>query len=250
MIPTAFSLKGKKILVTGASSGIGYAICKAIDQVEGSFIAVARREEKLKQLLTECTGADHSFLRADLSIDADLQQLVTDISKIDGIVHSAGIANYVPLKFYSMSDFHELQKINVDSIVYILNFLCKKKKLNKNASIVLISSLVAYLGTIGGAYYSASKAQLIALAKVWSSELATSGSRVNCIAPGIVKTELVDDAFVRLSKEEIAFDEKKYPLGYGTPEDIANPVIFLLSNASKWITGQSILVDGGRSNYA
>ncbi|MBL7768551.1 MAG: SDR family oxidoreductase [Flavipsychrobacter sp.] len=249
MIPTVFSLKGKKILVTGASSGIGYAICKAIDTAEGSFIAVARREEKLQQLLTECTGTNHSFLRADLSIDTDLQQLVADISQIDGIVHAAGVARFVPLKFYSIADFHELQRINVDSILYILNHICKKKKLNKNASVVLISSLAAYLGTIGGAYYSASKAQLISLARVWSNELAASGSRVNCLAPGIVKTELVEDAFGRLSKEEIAIDEKKYPLGYGTPEDIANPVIFLLSNASRWITGQSIIIDGGRSNY-
>jgi NAD(P)-dependent dehydrogenase (short-subunit alcohol dehydrogenase family) len=79
--------------------------------------------------------------------------------------------------------------------------------------------------------------------------LAVSGSRVNCLAPGIVKTELVEEAFGRLSKEEIALDEKKYPLGYGTPEDIANPVVFLLSDASRWITGQSIIIDGGRSNY-
>ena len=248
MINDKFSLEHKTILVTGASSGIGFEICKVIDTQKGRFIAVARREENLKELLSQCHGTEHQYLVADLSKEADLDNIIASIDKIDGLVHCAALAEYQMIKFYKMETFREMQAVNVDSIVYMMNFLSKKKKLNKNASIVLISSLGALSGVAGGAFYCATKAELIALSKVWAYELAGSGIRVNCVAPAIVETDLILRTFVNLSQEEIDTDRSKYPLGYGKPADVAYPVAFLLSEASKWISGQNIILDGGRTS--
>jgi len=249
MINNDFDLSGKTYLVTGASSGIGLEICKTINAMNGSFIAVARREDNLIALLEECNNAANSYVKADLSERADLDLIIGAIGKIDGIVHSAGVAKFVPLKFYSLDDFRESQKLNVESIMYLLNAISKQKKLNKKSSIVLVSSLGAMLGTKGGGYYGAVKAELMALSKVWANELSLSGTRVNCVAPGIVETDMVVEAYERLSDEEVVADKKKYPLGYGAPKDVAYPVAFLLSNASRWITGQTLILDGGRSIY-
>ena len=242
-----FSLAGKIFLITGASSGIGFEICKAIDLLNGRFIAVARREDNLKKLLSECSGTGHQYIAADLSIEADLDNVIGSFDKIDGIVHSAGFFKYQFIKFYKLDVFREMRAINVDSIVYLLNSICKKKKLNKDASVVLISSLSAINGNIGGAYYCSTKAELMALSKVWSYELAASGTRVNCVSPATVETEMVLNAFVSISDEEVQLDKSKYPLGYGRAIDIAYPIAFLLSEASNGINGQNIVLDGGRT---
>lgn len=244
-----FDLKDKTFLVTGASSGIGFEICKTIDAMNGRFIAVARREDHLKALLEGCAPDRHQYVTADLTETEDLDKVVASFSTIDGLVHCAGAAKFLPLRFYNFDVFRELQKLNVDSVMYLLNSICKKRKLNKASSIVLVSSLGALLGTKAGGFYGAVKAELLALSKVWANELSIYGTRANCVAPGIVETDLVVAAYERLSSEEVEADKKKYPLGYGTPTDVAHPVAFLLSDASKWITGQTIIIDGGRTIY-
>ncbi len=239
----AFSLSGKKILVTGASSGIGYECCTSIVQQGGTFIAVARREDLLKELVGQDGFDGCEYIKADLGNENDIAHIVDSVSDIDGVVHCAGMSILTPIKFYKQADLNTVTNVNYYSIVMLLNHLLKKKKVKRKASIVLISSISNKFGALAHGYYAASKAALTAIARVWANELSPQGIRVNTISPGMVTTDILD----QLSKETMAEDEKKYPLGYGKPSQIAQPVVFLLSDASSWITGQDLIIDGGRT---
>lgn len=247
-VKNLYQLKGKKILVTGASSGIGYEVCKTIALMGGHFIAVARREDLLQQLVAEHDPAGSSYICADLSKSEEVKIVAYKVEKIDGVVHSAGIVKLIPLKFYKEETMEEIRRINYDSIVLLINQFAKNKKLNPKSSIVLISSISALHGTKGIGIYAGVKAALIGISKSWAAEFAiASRTRVNVVAPGMVKTVITQNTIDSLSAEVVAADEKKYPLGYGEAEDVAYPVVFLLSDASKWITGQTIILDGGRT---
>ena len=244
-----FDLNRKTFLVTGASSGIGKMVCKAIFECNGKFIAVSRREERLVEVISS-TSTENTYVSVDLSKSENVRLLVDGMSeKIDGVVHCAGISKLQPLGFYNNNDYENITSINIDSIVFLMNALVKKRRLAKESSIVLISSISAFIGGKGGGVYASTKGALNAVCKVWANELSSSKTRVNCVAPGIVRTELTNDFFNNFAKEEVEADIKKYPLGYGNVEDVAYPVVFLLSSASKWITGQTIILDGGRSVY-
>ena len=242
-----FDLSGKKILVTGASSGIGYETCLAISRQGGSFIAIARRVELLEKLIKE-SGNENSFILADLSQTEDIQKIVDLMPNIDGIVHSAGIVTLAPVKFYSKELMNSIRETNFDSIALLINLITKKKKINKDSSIVLVASIAGLFGMKGNGIYAASKGALIAISKVWASEFSSNRIRVNCVSPGMVKTEITNKSIEDLSLEVIQQDEKKYPLGYGEAIQVANPIIFLLSEASSWITGQNLILDGGRTS--
>lgn len=242
-----FDLSGKKILVTGASSGIGYETCLAISRQGGTFIAIARRVELLEKLIEE-SGNENSFILADLSQTEDIQKIVELMPNIDGIVHSAGIVTLAPVKFYSKELMNSIRETNFDSIALLINLITKKKKINKGSSIVLVASIAGLFGMKGNGIYAASKGALIAISKVWASEFSSNRIRVNCVSPGMVKTEITNKSIDDLSLEVIQQDEKKYPLGYGEAIQVANPIIFLLSEASSWITGQNLILDGGRTS--
>jgi NAD(P)-dependent dehydrogenase (short-subunit alcohol dehydrogenase family) len=242
-----FDLSGKKILVTGASSGIGYETCLAISRQGGTFIAIARRVELLEKLIKE-SGNENSFILADLSQTEDIQKIVDLMPNIDGIVHSAGIVTLAPVKFYSKELMNSIRETNFDSIALLINLITKKKKINKDSSIVLVASIAGLFGMKGNGIYAASKGALIAISKVWASEFSSNRIRVNCVSPGMVKTEITNKSIEDLSLEVIQQDEKKYPLGYGEAIQVANPIIFLLSEASSWITGQNLILDGGRTS--
>lgn len=242
-----FQLVGKKILVTGASSGIGYETCLTIFRQGGEFIAVARSEQKLKKLISDCDNTN-SYIVADLTIYDEIVTLIETIPSIDGIVHSAGIVSLSPVKYYNEEFMNNIRLINYDSIVHLVNLVFKKKKINKNSSIVLVASIAGLYGMKGNGVYSATKGALISISKVWANEFSFSKIRVNCVSPGMVKTEITENSIENLSLEVIKLDEKKYPLGYGDPIQVANPIVFLLSEASNWITGQNIVIDGGRTS--
>ncbi|HEX8269217.1 MAG TPA: SDR family oxidoreductase [Flavobacterium sp.] len=241
-----FSLSGKKFLVTGASSGIGNETCRSIVRQGGSFIAVARREDFLKNLVEE-VGGDNLYIIADLSDLNDIRKVVQEIPSLDGLVHSAGIAGMAPLKFYNEEEMNRMRIINFDSIVHLVSLMSKHKKINKAGSIVLVSSIAASFGTTGNGIYAATKGALLSIANVWANELAKMKIRVNSVSPGMVRTEITTQFINNLSSEVVDIDVKKYPLGYGESEDVANPIIFLLSPASKWMTGQNLILDGGRT---
>lgn len=242
-----FNLSGKIILVTGASSGIGYETCLAIARQGGKFIAVARRSEYLEKLVTESL-AENFHKTIDLTSIDDINTLVEALPNIDGVVHCAGVVSLAPLKYYSKELMTQIRELNFDSIVYLINQLSKKRKLNKESSIVLTTSIAGLFGMKGNGIYAASKGALISISKVWANELAVNKIRVNCVSPGMVKTEITNKSIENLSADVIQQDEKKYPLGYGEAIQVANPIVFLLSEASSWITGQNLVLDGGRTS--
>lgn len=244
-----FSLIGKTILVTGATSGIGLEICKQIAIAGGNFIGIGRNSEKLQHYIDHYQLEKSMVLTFNLVHINTIHLLVAELDlKIDGLVHSAGIAHVSPMQFFNYTDYETIRKINLDSILVLLSELLKNNKINKNASIVFISSISSIRGAKGNGLYAITKSGLDGISKVYASELSSKRIRVNTIQPGMVETDMCGQAESILSKEALDIDRSKYPFGYGTTKDIALPVIFLLSNASQWITGQSIVIDGGRTS--
>jgi len=242
-----FSLENKNILVTGGSSGIGLETCKVIASLGGNVIATARNEANLHALINELGSDKHKFIQGDLTSDSDRQNIVACMPSIDGLVHSAGIVMLAPLKFIKEDVMDTIYNVNYKSIVLLLQTILKQKKINKGASIVFVSSVAGLFGMKGNGMYAGTKGALISATRVFANELSAQRIRVNCVAPGMVKTAITEETINQLSAEVVAIDEAKYPLGYGDPQDVANPVAFLLSSASKWITGQTIVLDGGRT---
>ncbi|MFC1224268.1 SDR family NAD(P)-dependent oxidoreductase [Pedobacter sp. BG31] len=242
-----FSLQGLRILVTGGSSGIGYQTCKTIAQMGATVIASGRNEDNLRKLIGELKAGDHSYIRADITQASDRSKILDSIPSIDGFVHSAGVVMLAPLKFIKEETMDTIYNVNYKSVVLLLQGMVKAKKINKGASLVLVSSVAGLFGMKGNGMYAGTKGALISATKVFANELAAQKIRVNCIAPGMVRTAITEETINTLSAEVVAMDEAKYPLGYGEPEDVASPIAFLLSPASKWITGQTIVLDGGRT---
>ncbi len=246
MSANRFDLNNKLFLVTGASSGIGYETCKTICKMNGRVIAVARRGELLEKLVSEL-GPGNSFFAADIINSEELTNLVAHIEPIDGLVHAAGIVKLAPLKFYNEALMDEIRKVGYDSIVHLMNMLVKNKKLNKESSVVMVSSIGGMFGSKANGIYAGVKGALLAISRVWANELAANRIRVNCVAPGMVRTAIADTFADQVSDEAVSVDEKKYPLGYGEPQDVAYPIAFLLSDGAKWITGSTLVIDGGRT---
>jgi len=237
-----FSLQGKTILVTGASSGIGHAIAIHTSMAGARVIINGRNVERLKSTFEKLNSGDHSYVVADLSTNEGIARLSHDLPLLDGVVHSAGINKRLPLKLISDKSLTELMQINFYAPVLLTKSLYKKKLLNQGASIVFISSVAAFSASLGNIMYMASKGAINSFMKGIAFELAESGIRANAIQPGMVKTHLSS----ALSDEDIEKDMMRYPLKrYGTPEEIAYAAIYLLSDATRWMTGSLLTIDGG-----
>lgn len=239
-----FTLEGKTILVTGASSGIGRGIAIACSKMGANVLVNGRNESRLKETLQLLEGEGNKIVVADLSNSAKVTEMVTELPKLDGIVHCAGIGQRVLCKQLQERDMDKMMDVNFKAPVMLQTELLKQKKINKAASIVFIASIAADSPTIGNAMYCASKGAIISYANCLSIELAPRLIRVNCISPAMVWTDLIFKGGI--TEEELREDENKYPLKrYGTPEDIANLSIYLLSDASSWMTGSNIRISGG-----
>lgn len=239
-----FTLEGKTILVTGASSGIGRGIAIACSKMGASVIVNGRNEQRLSETMSEMEGDDNLSLAADLSDNVALAEMVAKLPKLDGIVHCAGIGQRVLCKQLQESDLDNMMNVNFKAPVMLQTEILKQKKINKSASIVYIASIACDSPTIGNAMYSASKGAIISYANCLALELAPRLIRVNCILPAMIWTDLIFKGGI--TEEELKEDEKKYPLKrYGKPEDIANLSIYLLSDASSWMSGSSIRITGG-----
>ncbi len=244
-----FDVNNKNILITGATSGIGFATCKLLINLGCSLFVVGRNSEKLNGLEELGKGKVVS-IQADLRNMDDIKTVVENISNIDGFVHSAGVVNSIPLQFINREVLEMERSLNYDAFLFLTQMLVKKKKINSNGSIVSLASIAAHFGTVGASLYCGNKAALIASSKVFAKELASKKIRVNTVSPGIVRTEMINNAEEQQwTKEALVLDEQKYPLGYGKPDDVAYCITFLLSDASKWMTGQDIILDGGRTCY-
>jgi NAD(P)-dependent dehydrogenase (short-subunit alcohol dehydrogenase family) len=241
-----FSLAGKTILVTGASSGIGKAIAIECTKMGARVIITGRDRVRLETTYNDLSGHGHIQITADLTVKEELLALVEQLPALDGLVNNAGVSRRLLVKDITAKALESVLNTNFSAPALLTKMLLKAKKINKEASIVFMSSRGADRPTIGNAMYSASKGAINSFAKVMALELAPQNIRVNCILPGMVWTPLIEHS--PLSREQYAEDEKRYPLGrYGKPEDIAFTAIFLLSDASVWITGSLITIDGGVS---
>lgn len=242
-----FSLEGKTILVTGASSGIGQGIAVTCSKMGAHVIIGGRNEEKLNNTLSQLDGDRHQKMVGDLTDFAHLSELVEPLPKLDGIVHCAGIGDRVLAKMMTESDLDRIMNINFKAPVMLQTELLKQKKMQKGGSIVFIASIAQDSPSIGNGLYAASKGAIISYANCLELELAPRRIRVNCISPAMVWTDLIFKGGI--TEEELKEDEKKYPLKrYGRPDDIANLAVYLLSDASTWMTGSNIKLTGGVSN--
>jgi NAD(P)-dependent dehydrogenase (short-subunit alcohol dehydrogenase family) len=238
-----FSLSGKTILVTGASAGIGRGIAIACAGMGAQVVLTARNAERLQETLSMLEGEGHCYIVADLTIETQRAALVNQLPMLDGVVQCAGVGSRVPCKMLSQEDLDHVMKPNMEAPMLLQALLLSEKKIQKQASVVFIASAAATMPTAGNAVYSASKAAMVAYAKCLALELAPRQIRVNCISPTMVWTDL---ALVGATTEQLIEAEKYYPLKrYGKPEDIASLAIYLLSDASAWMTGSNIEITGG-----
>lgn len=239
-----FSLKGKTILVTGASSGIGKGIAVACSKMGATVALVGRNIERLQTTLDLLKKGDHLVCSCDLTNQDDVTNMVKDLPILHGVVHCAGIGQRILCKQLSEEALDQVMDVNFKAPVLLQTALLKKKKIETGASIVFISSMASRSPSMGNGAYSASKGAIISYANCLGLELASRGIRVNCISPAMVWTDLIlKDG---LTEEQLREDESKYPLKrYGTPEDIANLAIYMLSDASTWMTGSNVKISGG-----
>lgn len=242
-----FSLENKIILVTGASSGIGKEVAISISKMGADVILNGRNKERLNEVAKIINKNSTIIISGDLTESTTIKTLVEKIPKIDGLVHAAGIMRLLPFKFIASSDLNEMMNVNFTSPTLLSLELVKKKKINKSSSIVYISSINgSIVGSKANSMYAASKGAISSMVKGMAIDLAKTNIRVNEVAPGMIETAGAFEIENVVSKEAILEDKKKYPLAtYGQPEDVALACVYLLSNASKWITGTKIVVDGG-----
>ena len=240
-----FSLLGKTILVTGASSGIGRAIAVECSKMGAQMVITGRNKVRLNETFTLLAGKNHIQLTADLSVEQDIENLLASLPKLDGCVNNAGIIRPQLLQFSEKKDILEIFEANTFSSFLLTQKLIQNKKLNKNASIVFTNSISGiYCSAVGEALYSASKGAINGYLKGLALEVANRGIRVNSVNPGVIETNLFNST--SMPPEELEEKKKKYPLKrFGKPEDVAYAVIYLLSDTSQWVTGTNLLIDGG-----
>ena len=240
-----FSLENKTILVTGASSGIGAQTAISASNLGAKVILSGRNKIKLEDTLSKLTGEFHKIITADLTKKIEVEKLVIEVENVDGVVHSSGIVRPFPVKFIDEKHIEEIFEINYNAPVLLMSELFKAKKVNKSASIVFMSSISSHFSHKGGALYSGSKAAINSYSKTIALEFSQQKIRSNVITAAMVKTAIFNEAEGVISKDMMDAHGKDYPLGFGEPEDVANGIIFLLSDASKWITGTEMVMDGG-----
>lgn len=247
MTENPFSLTGKSILVTGASSGIGKSIAILCSKMGAAVYISARNEQRLQSTITEMPGETKHFIVADLTNQTSIDALADELPKLDGVVNCAGVWSNVLAKNVNQNEIDRVLRSNFEAPVLLQTSLLKNKKINKGASIVFIASMAAMTPSIGTGLYSGSKGALISYAKCLGLELAPRKIRVNCISPAMVWTNFVK--LDGLDEEMLKEDEKRYPLGrYGQPDDVAGLAAYLLCDESAWMTGNNIEITGGVYN--
>lgn len=245
-----FSLDGKTILVTGASSGIGRQCAIDCSKMGAKVILMARNEERLAETLSQMEGEGHFCVAYDLTdfdgIAAMVKDIVAKVGPLSGVLHCAGISTTEPLRLTSANRLDEFFKANVFSAVLLSKEICKLKNYHKDgASIVFFSSVMGVVGESLKSSYSLTKGALISGMRSLACEYAKKNIRFNCISPGVIETPINANQPYMKDPELRALFEAKHLLGIGQTTDISNACIYLLSDASRWITGQNLIVDGG-----
>jgi NAD(P)-dependent dehydrogenase (short-subunit alcohol dehydrogenase family) len=234
-------------MVTGASGGIGSASASLLSRLGASVILVGRDAGKLDKVLSTLEGREHTLEIFPKDVDAVpewMNVLAGRHGLLDALVHAAGVQETRPLRLVNQAHMEKAMQVNLYSAAALSRGF-RQKGVSNGGSIVFISSVMGMVGQPGQSSYSASKGALIALSRSLALELARDGIRVNCIAPGIVRTKMSDELLSSLPSGAAAVVEKMHPLGFGLPEDVANAVAFLVAATGRWITGTTLVVDGG-----
>ncbi len=240
-----YSLDNKTILVTGASSGIGKATAIECSKMGAKVVVTGRNEERLSQTLAELEGEGHLAIVADLATDDGVNALVEQCSKIDGLVNNAGATVTVPVQFINRENLEGLMQVNTVAPILLFQRLMKAKKLGKGASVVFTASISGLCcAVLGNSLYSTSKAAIGGFVKNAALELAGKNIRVNAVCPGMIDTHILDAGVV--GADDLERERQKYPMKrFGKPEEVAWSIIYLLSDASSFTTGSTLVMDGG-----
>jgi NAD(P)-dependent dehydrogenase (short-subunit alcohol dehydrogenase family) len=242
----AFDLKGKTVLVTGASSGLGRQTAITASEYGARVVVTGRHPARLQDTYQSLQGEGHLQILADLTIQAEIDRLVAGLPVLDGLVHSTGISDLAPARFITEETISRTFRISFDASVLLTAGILRKKKLAQgHSSIVFISSISTRYPFVGGAMYISAKAALEAYARVLALELASRGTRVNCIAPAFVRTPMLDETAENFSQEAVDKIEQRQLMGLGDPVDVANTIVFYLADASKWVSATNLILGGG-----
>lgn len=250
MIPAYAFNNGRRILVTGASAGIGRACAIALAGLGARVVANGRNEERLAETLAALPGKGHCVAPFDLS-DSDqipgwIKGLATDGGPLAGVAHCAGTQSSKPVRSVDTAYFDQVMRANLLSALALARGLRQKGCCDAGGgAIVLVSSVAAFIGQPGNVVYSASKGALVSAARGLAMELLRDNIRVNCVAPAMVETEMMERFRQTTTAEQFERIREAHPMGFGKPEDVAAAAAFLLSDAARWINGVCLPVDGG-----
>lgn len=250
MSDNPFSLEGKTIVVTGASSGIGQQCAISCSQMGASVVLIARNEQRLAETLSQMEGEGHLLVSLDLTdfvrLKESVKEMVAKVGPVDGLVHCAGISTTMPLKLMDAKKMDEFFHANVFSAIELTRHFCHVGHVRKEgASIIFLSSIMGMVGENGKSLYSMTKGALLSAVRSLACEYARRNIRFNCISPGAILTPINQDLPHMKNPEARALLESQHLLGLGKTIDIANACVYLLSGASRWVTGQNLVVDGG-----
>lgn len=243
-----FSLQDKTVLVTGASSGIGRGVAIVCSKMGAKMIITGRNEERLNETLSQLEGGGHKAIVADLSSQEGINSLTMQCECLNGVVHCAGIPKICPVKRLKRDILFDIVNTNELAPILLTAGLLKASKLQKQSSVVFIASIAGVFraGSVGDADYAATKGALSGFAMTAAKELGPQEIRVNTICPAVVETPILAQSYNTMSEEEIKKKLAGYPLRrFGQTDDVAKGVVYLLSDASSWVTGINLAIDGG-----
>lgn len=240
------SLEGRTVMVTGASSGIGRGCAIVAAERGARLVLVGRSEERLKETQSQLAGSGHSVAAFDLSDTGGIPDWMKQFKELSGLVHAAGVQVTNPLRALTPEEHSSVMRVNVDSALFLTKGFRQRGVLSPaGGSVVYITSVMAFAGKAAIASYSASKGALVAMTKSLAVELGREKIRVNCIAPGQVPSGIADEMQKTMTPEQFDAIRKAHPLGFGEPRDVGNAAAFLLSDDARWITGTTLVADGG-----
>ncbi|GAB7564151.1 SDR family oxidoreductase [Methylobacillus methanolivorans] len=240
-----FSLTGKRVLVTGASSGIGKQIAITCSQMGAELVITGRNQDRLQATAASLHGEGHTVLPADLSQQEDIDMLAQQAGVLNGLVHAAGMSRLVPFRLMNKAHLGEIFDSNTFAPLLLTKALLAKKRIAANGSILFIAALSSHSGALATSAYAASKSALLGAMRSLALEVAKQGTRANCLSPGYVRTPMLEGLGQGGGNMDALFDLT--PLGMGEPEDVAYASVFYLSDASRWITRNYFILDGGLS---
>lgn len=242
MTSNPFSLAGKRVLVTGASSGIGRQTAISFSNMGAAVVLNGRDEERLAATLGAMSAGEHVIIPGDIVNNEQRVELADSAGLLNGVVHCAGTSVLSPIRLASQKHLRDLYILNYESPILLTQRLLYRKAIQNAGSILFIASIAAHIGVPGVGAYSATKAALLATVRCLAMELIKQRIRVNCLSPSLVESPLLD-----LMAQSVSLEEKSrdHPLGLGKPEDVANAAIYFISDASRWVTGTTLVMDGG-----